>query len=83
MLISETANTKKDDGYQYNTKLINAKRTMEIVVTFLKQFADMKEEMLLHFISITKYNDIQEAIKREKKNTSMIEIVITILKQNN
>ena len=83
MLISETANTKKDDGYQYNTKLINAKRTMEIVVTFLKQFVDMKEEMLLHFISITKYNDIQEAIKREKKNTSMIEIVITILKQNN
>ena len=67
MLISETANTKKDDGYQYNTKLINAKRTMEIVVTFLKQFVDMKEEMLLHFISITKYNDIQEAIKREKK----------------
>ena len=83
MLISETANTKKDDGYQYNTKLVNAKRTMEIVVTFLKQFVDMKEEMLLHFISITKYNDIQEAIKREKKNTSMIEIVITILKQNN
>ena len=83
MLISETANTKKDDGYQYNTKLINAKRTMEIVVTFLKQFVDMKEEMLLHFISVTKYNDIQEAIKREKKNTSMIEIVITILKQNN
>ena len=83
MLISETANTKKDDGYQYNTKLINAKRTMEIVVTFLKQFVDMKEEMLLHFISITKYNYIQEAVKREKKNTSMIEIVITILKQNN